>query len=393
MLKKIVRYNIRIPKMVYYRIRDMRRNRRRRVALIGYLGAFNLGDEMMLEVTMDLLRKTGKVKKMTIFSCEPRVAQINKYKDCEIIPRSPLTDEAIKYSVSENDVLFVNGGALLDDRWYGDYRSLAHDIMRLSKAFIKHHKKVIFYGVSCNEKLSDKVAIDDFVNVINNSTYFSVRDSFTLETLNALNGVDKTKIKLVDDIMFADKHLGRSVWRKKSNNETIGIVPVLNKETHKYYANIIKAAVSTGKKVKIISFFDYNNEELNEFMNIKKELNWNSITLDDIICPSGVTDLLKELNDVDILISSRYHCSLVASCVGTPMVCLNYNECPHYSTKNEYLFNSYGFNGEIINLTEFSSGCDINDLLTKVHQSHTKTSKICNKARSELMQAIKLVIE
>lgn len=390
MFKKIVKYNIRIPKMIYYRIRDTRRNRQRRVALIGYLGAFNLGDEMMLETTMSLLKQTGKVKKITVFSCEPRAAQINRYKNCEIIPRSPLTDEAIRYSVNNNDTLFVNGGALLDDRRYNDDRSLAHDIMRLAKAFIRYHKTVIFYGVSCNEKLSNEAAIADFVYAINNSTYFSVRDSFTLNTLNALSGVDRSKIKLVDDIVFASKHLRGATRKRSYDNEVVGISPVLNKETCKYYKNIIKSAIDAGKKVKIISFFDYNNEELNELWNIKKELNWNDVTLDNIVCPSDMFDLIEELKSIDVLISSRYHCSLVASCMGVPMICLNYNECPHYNTKNKYLFSKYGFNGEIIDLTEFADGCNIDDLLARADKSHVNISKLNIKAKSDLMRAVKL---
>lgn len=390
MFNKIIKYNVRIPKMVYYRIRDTRMGRRKRVAIIGYLGAFNLGDEMMLETTMNLLKQTGRVDKITILSCEPRVAQINRYKKCEIIPRSPLTDEAIKYSVNNNDTLFVNGGALLDDRWYDDDKSLAHDIMRLARAFIRHHKKVVVYGVSCNEKLSDEMAIADFVYVINNSTYFSVRDSFTLSTLNELSGVDQSKIKLVDDIMFASENLRSATRKREPGNEIVGISPVLNKETRKYYKNIIKSAISVGKKVKIISFFDYNNEELSELRNIEKELGWNDITLNDIVCPSNVADLLDELNNIDVLISSRYHCSLVGSCVGVPMVCLNYNECPHYNTKNKYLFSRYGFDGEIVDLTEFADGCDINNLLTKVHKSYVNTRRLNKKAKNDLMQAIDL---
>lgn len=390
MFKKIVKYNVRIPKMIYYRIRDNKLDRQKQVAVIGYLGAFNLGDEIMLETTMSLLKQTGKVKKITVFSCEPRAAQINRYKNCEIIPRSPLTDEAIRYSVNNNDTLFVNGGALLDDRWYNDDRSLAHDIMRLVKAFIRHRKTVIFYGVSCNEKLSNEVAIADFVYAINNSTYFSVRDSFTLNTLNALSGVDQSKIKLVDDIVFASKYLRSSKRKRNYGNEVVGISPVLNKETSKYYKNIIKSAIDAGKKVKIISFFDYNNEELNELWNIKNELDWNDVSLDDIACPSDMFDLLEELKSIDVLISSRYHCSLVASCMGVPMVCLNYNECPHYNTKNKYLFSKYGFNGEIINLTEFADGCNIDDLLARADKSHVNISKLNIKAEGDLMQAVKL---
>ena len=393
MFKKVLKYNVRIPKMIYYRIRDVRASRQKRVALIGYLGAFNLGDEMMLDTTINLFRKTGKVKKITIFSCEPRAAQIGRYKNHEVIPRSPLTDEAVKYSVNNNDILFVNGGALLDDRWYDDDRSLAHDIMRLTKAFLQNHKKVIFYGVSCNEKLLNKVAIADFVYAINNSTYFSVRDSFTLETLNTLSGVNKTKIKLVDDIMFANKQLKGITRRKRFNNNVVGIAPVLNRETHEYYKNIIKSVIDAGKKIKIISFFDYNNEELDELLSIKKELGWDDITLDNITFPSNATDLLDELDNIDILISSRYHCSLVASCIGVPMVCLNYDECPHYNTKNRYLFGKYGFDGEIINLTSFADKCDIDDLLTKIRQSHVKTNAIYKKAKNDLIYAIKLGVE
>lgn len=394
-LRKILKYNIKLPLMLYYRIRDSKRKPKKSIALIGFLGAFNLGDEMMLETTLEHLRHNKKVGDITIFTCEPKSSQINRYDGCRIIPRSPLTKEAIQYSAKHNDVLFVNGGALLDDRWYDDSKSLAHDIVRLAKEFIENKKKVVFYGVSCNESLSNQKAMDDFVYVINNSAYFSVRDTFTMETLGKLKGVNEENIRLVDDIVFANKGILCKKWKERPIRDgdiRVGVVPVLNSETREYYKTILKSLKSNNDDIEIISFYNYNDEELREIINIKNEIGLKNITLDNIVFPSTIEELTRVIANVDVLVSSRYHCTLVANCIGVPTICLNYDQCPHYNTKNKYLYKDYGFKGKIINLSEFADGCRADKIINESQSSNVNTRKIFKKADKELLEAIRFAL-
>ena len=137
----------------------------------------------------------------------------------------------------EYDSLIFSGGALLDDI---DYESkneitLGKILVNLSMRFIAFEKRVMLYGLSTNSELKNKEFIEKLNYIVNNSTYFSLRDINSLEVLKK-SKINVEKVKIVEDI----------VWANEFNKVTI------NEEK-----NV--------QKIKIgISYVDYNNniEEL-----------------------------------------------------------------------------------------------------------------------------------
>ena len=177
----------------------VRKQTPKRVAVIGWLGAFNLGDEMMLNVTLGLLDTAGHQTTLLVHRDDEDVKK--RYEGRTIYRRQPLSQESIDGIVENNDVLFVNGGAVIDDRAYESEYSLSKDIARLSSSFTAAGKKVIVHGVSTSKELTNTELIADYKQLINTAAYFSVRDTYSKDEL--LSHFPEATIDVVDDIVFA----------------------------------------------------------------------------------------------------------------------------------------------------------------------------------------------
>ena len=69
-------------------------------------------------------------------------------------------------------------------------------------------KEIYVLGVSSNDKFLSDEYIERLSNVIKNSTYFSVRDKNSYDTINKYcKGINSKSIKIVSDIVFANKNL------------------------------------------------------------------------------------------------------------------------------------------------------------------------------------------
>lgn len=239
-LEKLLKNNIDMyNKFKYYNIDGIQINgnneKKHKVLICGFFGAKNLGDELMLQTMIREINKVGNFK-ITVMLCDNPEIDITQYGKCEFIHYPTNVMDYNKLAI-EYDSLIFSGGALLDDI---DYKSkneitLGKILVNLSMRFIAFEKRVMLYGLSTNSELKNKEFIEKLNYIVNNSTYFSLRDINSLEVLKK-SKINVEKVKIVEDI----------VWANEFNKVTI------NEEK-----NV--------QKIKIgISYVDYNNniEEL-----------------------------------------------------------------------------------------------------------------------------------
>lgn len=239
-LEKLLKNNIDMyNKFKYYNIDGIQINcnneKKHKVLICGFFGAKNLGDELMLQTMMREINKVGNFR-ITVMLCDNPEIDITQYEKCEFIHYPTNVMDYNKLAI-EYDSLIFSGGALLDDI---DYESkneitLGKILVNLSMRFITFEKRVMLYGLSTNSELKNKEFIEKLNYIVNNSTYFSLRDINSLEVLKK-SKINVEKVKIVEDIVWAN---------------------VFNKVTINEEKNV--------KKVKIgISYVDYNNniEEL-----------------------------------------------------------------------------------------------------------------------------------
>lgn len=131
--------------------------KKKRVLLMGFYGAPNLGDELMLEVIVSKLKKINNID-LTVMLSENREFDITNYPSLKIIhyPKSILD---INILANYFDTVIVGGGALLDDNDYNYYNNqltLSNSLINICYRMIQFNKQTILYGLSTSNTFSNE---------------------------------------------------------------------------------------------------------------------------------------------------------------------------------------------------------------------------------------------
>ena len=177
-------------------------NKKEKILIIGYYGAPNMGDEIMLQTILNQINKENK-DIYVLFEDNPNY-NFYQWDNINFLEYPKSQKDMIKIS-KYFDTLIVGGGTHLDDQYYDDeyaYKWHIPEMMIIiSKLFIKYNKKTYFLSLSSNKEIKNKKFIEDIKEIIDKSTYFSVRDKFSKNEL-IKNGINNKKIKLLNDPVF-----------------------------------------------------------------------------------------------------------------------------------------------------------------------------------------------
>lgn len=329
------------------------KNKKNKILVMGFFGAFNLGDELMLEALLTNIDK--KRYEITIALCGNYRPNINRYGGYQFIyyPNSvlELNDLAFAY-----DILVFPGGAILDDENYGldkEHLTLGTILLTLSHRFIVLNKACLIYGISANSNINNQNFINDLSYTINNSKHFSLRDTNSLKTLRNA-GIDSDKIEIVNDAVF-----GHPVWEKiklKNGANKIGLIYIFNEENLDKLVGFTKKILELTKKEKleIIPFYDYLNNDIKFANKLVDFVNNNRLSIRTIKL-GNMEETLDILNEYSTIISMRYHGTLLSNMLSKNVICINYDKHKHYNNKNYYLFEKYGFEKNVLEFSKLST--------------------------------------
>ena len=333
-----------------------------RVLVMGFYGARNIGDELMLRTLLDYYDE--KNIEVTIMMSDNYVFDTSFYAPHQVIhyPKKP---NDIALISKKFDMVIWGGGAMLDDHDYyynGDKTILSYSLMAISKAVIKHHGKVVVLGVSANEKIEDKNFIEDLKYVINGAAHFSLRDTNSLETLKQA-GIQEDKIEIVDDLALAQLKWLKEEKGPRKKKLIIGLVYILSEETFDILSGYTKKMIeylnknlkdSVGVEIMMIPFYDYQNNDYRLFQRMKEELEETKfnkkivIKINDNL--NNSEEVINVLASCDVVFAMRYHALLLASCAGVRTVSLDYSpKHRHYYNKIKYVKECYS--PEVINFS------------------------------------------
>ena len=344
-----------------YILNALPKSKKKRILICGYYGARNCGDELMLQAILKNIN-TNKYD-VTILLASNHNLDASYYYPYHVL-HYPKKVEDCKFLAENYDAIVWVGGAVLDDTCYeyrGIHNDLAYILFTISLLMLQMKKDVYVLGVSANKTLQNKEAIKDLRFIVENATYFSLRDTNSRNTLKKA-GIPTSNINIIDDLVLS---LDFPVDPKKNyNNDIICIGVVLmsdrrdNPDTNTLIKNIITAGVDYYKNQKIhlelISFFDQYNFDYemydNALKNIDHELIKNvvlSIRKQDY----SVSTISKVFSKCDIVISMRYHATLIAGGIlNKRVLSINQgNTHRHYYNKQKYIKDKY-----INNLIEIS---------------------------------------
>lgn len=367
----------------------LRETSKKKILLVGFYGAPNLGDELMLETLFQYLNKNKKIE-ITVMINDNEFYDIDEYPPVNII-HYPKTKYDFNYLASYFDCVVFGGGAIIDDIHYEKENSYKGDLgtilIKLSEKFITWNKEVITIGLSSISEFSNQKYINKLTEIIDKSLYFSVRDTNSYKTLQKYCKCNKKSIHVISDIIMANKKL--EIIKDKSEKLTdIGIVWIPYEENNDKLKQLLKK-LNKNYKIHLIPFYEYTNFDTNMYNKILNELN-----LDNVIVEKyqnsmiGITETYKKCN---LIIAMRYHGVLLGNLLNIPTISICYDNHPHYYNKMKFLSEIFE-DKNIIMISKLNPNTINENINKKFNEYKTKESKI-EKLKQNSQNEIENIIE
>lgn len=323
-------------------------NKKPRLLIVGFYGAPNLGDELMLET---LLKYIPNKFDITVMLCENYNYDITKYSNCSFI-HYPKYNYDLNIIAQNYDILLFGGGALIDDSDYNYNEvqlSLGYILINLSLKFLNFNKKVFWYGLSCSDTFEKNEFKEKLELILQKIDCCALRDKNSLEVLKKYNYEIKN-VEIVDDIVFANEDLLLEN-NHSGKDKKIGIIYVCD---YKYYKDllvftkrILELTLLNEYTIEFIPFYDYNNNDINFYKKIKEELGSERIVISDYT--EDIPKTIDKLLEQSFVISMRYHGTLLANVLNLKVVNLKFDVHHHYNNKINYLYSNYSYvNNELL---------------------------------------------
>lgn len=370
---------------------------KKNLLLIGFYGASNLGDELMLETLLEQINSLGEFN-ITIMLSENVEYDITKLPKCNIIhyPQNLLD---INVLADCFDVFIFGGGAIIDDYKYNvNYQmSLGHILVNLSLRAITYNKKVLLYGLSSNFSFNDEEYIKKLRMISNGNVQFSLRDNNSLETLKKFN-INVDKIKLVHDIVLSNSYLMK--FNKNVNNNSkkikIGLIYICNENNYLKLVDITKGIIKSLNNydydLNFIPFYEYTNNDTKYYQKIIEEIGNEKLNLKNF--PNSFQETIDVLNNQDIIISMRYHGTLLSGILNKKTINIIFDEHRHYKNKCNYLKEKYKIDDGTINFSEIDSQSIEKLLLTLIKNKKKENNydEVLKEANEQIKKALSLVL-
>ena len=315
-------------------------NSKTKVLLVGFYGARNLGDELMLNKIYNDL-KVDK-DKVWVMLCDNEKLDLFHYENMNII-HYPKTRFDYIFLANQFECLVFGGGAIIDDTLYDREGSYTFDLgkifIELANCFINKGKKVYSIALSSNKKLVSKLYSERLTKIIQGSCYFSVRDSYSQKVIEDATG---EQVCCINDIVLTyDKP---KIVKEKREKTVISIVWICNNELLRKCIDMIEGLIDIyqGEKIKIklIPFYDYQDTDYCFYLKLKDKIN-RDVEMNIVEMPKDFESVWNELYNSDVIVSMRYHGALIGLMTGNPTFYLLFDGCEHYYNKMNDIYEKF----------------------------------------------------
>lgn len=367
-----------------------------RVLIVGFYGAPNLGDELMLFSILKKLSPIDSGLDITVMMSENFNFDITDYPKCKII-HYPKNIIDINTLANYYDTLIIGGGALLDDTDYtlnSNMLSLPTTLINLSYRMITCKKNVILYGLSSSYELNNKEFIRKLNYISSNANYFSLRDTNSLKVLNKC-GINTNKIRIVHDLVYTLDYCKYNKTLKNDSCTRVGLIYVCNENNYDKLCELTKNIVKYFKekkqdyKIVMIPFYEYLNNDTGYYKKIIEYLNDKNI--ENLEYTSNVDEVFNTISNLDVCVSMRYHGTLISNMLGVPTLNLLYDIHKHYKNKVGYLYENYGYKNYQVNYSSTNSELFINtfDKLCKLQKNKLLSKQVNTEANQQIDEVLK----
>ncbi|MFI3300936.1 MAG: polysaccharide pyruvyl transferase CsaB [Candidatus Gastranaerophilales bacterium] len=278
-----------------------------KVAISGYYGFNNFGDEAILSVLINKLKFLNA--KITVFSSNPKFSEKNYA--VKAIKRFDFFK--ILFTLLETDILISGGGSLLQD--VTSMKSLLYYSFLIFLALLFKKKVIIFaQGIGpLNNKIS-KIIVRYLLKRVD---YVSVRDEKSYKLMKKY----KINAELVCDPIYSinvSKAIKSGVVGVQLRNFATMNYGLLTKLAEHIVINF------SDKKIEIYSF--QNSIDLDickKFLGILRTLNPDIDA--EVISSKPLKETIERISNLEYLIAMRFHAILVALMAGVKTCAINYD--------------------------------------------------------------------
>lgn len=297
------------------------------IALSGYYGFYNTGDEAILEAIICLLRRRLPEAELVVFSADP--AHTRRAYGVESVSRTHLP--SIFRTLQRADLLISGGGGLLQD--VTSLRSVAYYLGIMEMALLMGKKVAVFaQGMG---PLHHRLALHWVKRVLSRVDFVSVRDPLSESFLSQL-GI-KREIFVTADPVFSLEPASQeeidAFWAEKGlpdEKEYLRIGVALRPFPRETGSNaeimetVARACLYLEKQYKVRLFFlPYHlHKDLPLARQIASRLSQQSIIMDKFLT---VREIMCLVGGLDLLVGMRLHALIFAAVSGVPFMALPYD--------------------------------------------------------------------
>lgn len=312
-----------------------------KIVIAGNYGANNLGDELILEGLLEMLKINFERSHVTVLSGNPwqtadkfNVISVLKFPSgFRSLLKSIFKTNKTKTAVKNCDFFILGGGGLFSNLSFKAY------IIWAIQAFMayRYGKPVIMYGQSIGP-LSGRLQKWISKKIFKKALFIAVRDEQSKNELKKI-GVHK-KIYLMPDLIFrikADKK--SSMPREKQAVVALRYLPELNPSFIQEIANFLNFLVEKqGYKIVFLDFQKGRDKILHR--EVIKRLH-DKKKYEEISEIKDSRQLFTLFSNSDLVLGMRLHAVLTAIKTVTPFIAINYapkvENFLKYAKLNDYL--------------------------------------------------------
>lgn len=330
-----------------------------KVLIIGYYGAGNLGDEVLLDATINLLNKTYDCPEITVLTGD--IEDTTKTRKVDGLYRNDYLQ--IIRTIKNSDIVIGGGGSMLQN--VTSNKSLVYylGILRLAKLF---GKKVTLLGngigplnTSFYQRLTKNVLKRLDAIVVRDKDSYSLLKTFGLTNIHLGNDLVYT----LDGMKMSTKIERKILINLRQWNYSSDFIEVI--------IEFIEHLVSRNFKVTLVSF-QSGNDDL-----ILKDI-YNRINSDNLSYfeSKEYDKIIKEIGSAELFVGMRLHGLIFSSICNTPFIGLSYD--PKVSSLCSNLGQEYF--GDLNNIT-FNA---IINTFEKVYEDSSGFEKILSEKTQEV---------
>ena len=279
----------------------------KKVAISGYYGADNFGDEAILETLVQRLKKAEA--DITVFSTNPdktsKIHQVKSIKSFDI--------RKIIKTISKSDILISGGGSLLQDAT--SVKSLFYYLFVIFIA--QFYKKDVIIFAQGIGPISNKFGEFITKRLLKKCRWVSVRDDKSLFLLRGWG----VKTELVCDPLYDLEITGSHPENRVG--VLLRIFKTLSEKLLITLAHRIAIDFSD-KEIEIYSLQDSNDLEVcKHFESLLLSVNPNLKT--NVIFGKTPKEIIKLMANLEYMIAMRFHAILIALKYGIKTLAINYD--------------------------------------------------------------------